>query len=79
MIDILSTIRKKHALFFWGYMRALVQDREKLFQSRNLVCIAGLAISAAGLIISTMAESAIDNILWLSVALGGAGFAQTLS
>lgn len=49
------------------------------FQSRNMVCVTGLVVSAVALIISTLAESAIGNILWLSVALGGAGFAQTLS
>lgn len=49
------------------------------FQSRNVVCMVGLGISAIALVISTMAETAIGNILWLSLALGGAGFAQTLS
>lgn len=49
------------------------------FKSRNMVCITGLTISAISLVLSTFAETAIGNILWLSLALGGAGFAQTLS
>lgn len=49
------------------------------FQARNMVCMTGLAISAVALVFSTMAATAVGNILWLSLALGMAGFAQTLS
>ncbi|MDE2452058.1 MAG: MFS transporter, partial [Burkholderiales bacterium] len=49
------------------------------FRSRNWVCIAALATAAAALVMSTHVETAIANILWLSLALGMAGFAQTLS
>jgi Sugar phosphate permease len=49
------------------------------FQARNVVCVVGLGISALALIFSTMAATALGNILWLSIALGMAGFAQTLS
>jgi len=49
------------------------------FQSRNLVCVVGLGISALALVMSVYAETAVGNILWLSLALGMAGFAQTLS
>jgi len=44
-----------------------------------MVCVIGLSISAVALVFSTYAETAIGNILWLSLALGMAGFAQTLS
>lgn len=49
------------------------------FQSRNMVCIVSLATSAVALVIGAHAETATANILWLSLALGMAGFAQTLS
>jgi ACS family glucarate transporter-like MFS transporter len=49
------------------------------YKARNLVCATGLAISAVALVLSTIATSAVGNILWLSLALGMAGFPQTLS
>jgi ACS family glucarate transporter-like MFS transporter len=49
------------------------------YTSRNLVCATGLAISAIALVLSTTAATAVGNILWLSLALGMAGFPQTLS
>ena len=49
------------------------------YKARNLVCATGLAISAVALVLSTLADTAVGNILWLSLALGMAGFPQTLS
>jgi ACS family glucarate transporter-like MFS transporter len=41
--------------------------------------VIGLAIAAAALVLSTSAHSVVGNVLWLSLALGMTGFAQTLS
>ncbi|MDL4915550.1 MAG: MFS transporter [Enterobacterales bacterium endosymbiont of Blomia tropicalis] len=57
----------------------LIRKGFSRFFSRNVVCIAGLILSVIGLIASTKAQTTTGNILWLSVALGGAGFAQTLA
>ncbi len=48
------------------------------FWARNMVCVTGLGLSAIALIASTYAEAVVANILWLSLALGMAGVAQTL-
>ena len=67
-------------VFFAGAVSDwLLKKGYSRFQSRNVVCVLGLGKSAVALVLSTMAETAIGNILWLSLALGGAGFAQTLS
>jgi MFS transporter, ACS family, glucarate transporter len=49
------------------------------FIARNVVCAAGLVIAAAALVASTTANTVIGDVLWLSLALGMAGVAQTLS
>ncbi|MHA7685719.1 MFS transporter [Cupriavidus sp. PET2-C1] len=50
-----------------------------LFVSRNVVCAVGLAVAALALFESTTAKTVVGDILWISVALGMAGVAQTLS
>lgn len=49
------------------------------FIARNVLCAAGLAIAALSLVASTGAATIVGNILWISLALGMAGVAQTLS
>jgi ACS family glucarate transporter-like MFS transporter len=49
------------------------------YQSRNLVAVAGLAVACGGLLMSTTTHDVTTSVAWLSVALGGAGFAQTLA
>ncbi|MFJ4208081.1 MFS transporter [Paenarthrobacter sp. NPDC089675] len=49
------------------------------FAARNLVAIGGLVLAAACLTFSTLTNDPLGTVLWLSLALGGAGFAQTLS
>ena len=58
--------------------RLLKSGRTK-FQSRNLVAVAGLAVAAVCLIMSLTSNNVFISVIWLSVALGGAGFAQTLA
>src|SRR6476620_4367805 len=58
--------------------RLLKSGRTK-FQSRNLVAVAGLVVAAVCLIMSLTSNDVFISVLWLSVALGGAGFAQTLA
>src|SRR6478735_775821 len=58
--------------------RLLKSGRTK-FQSRNLVAVAGLAVAAVCLMLSLTSDNVFVSVLWLSVALGGAGFAQTLA
>jgi ACS family glucarate transporter-like MFS transporter len=48
------------------------------FWARNMVSVAGLVLAAIALIISTHADDPVANILWLSLALGFVGVAQTL-
>ncbi len=62
----------------------LVSDRllrigRSRFQARNLVAVAGLAVAAVCLVVSLTSGSVLVSVIWLSVALGGAGFAQTLA
>ena len=47
--------------------------------ARNAVCSAGLGIAAVALVASTTAETVVGDVLWISLALGVAGVAQTLS
>jgi ACS family glucarate transporter-like MFS transporter len=49
------------------------------FASRNVVCAVGLVIAGGALVASTTATTVLGNILWISLALGMAGVAQTLS
>jgi ACS family glucarate transporter-like MFS transporter len=49
------------------------------YKARNLVCAVTLAISGIALLLSTTAATALGNILWISLALGMAGFSQTLA
>ncbi|RQU32775.1 MFS transporter [Burkholderia cenocepacia] len=49
------------------------------FVARNVLCSSGLAVGALSLVASTTASTVISNILWISLALGMAGVAQTLS
>jgi MFS transporter, ACS family, glucarate transporter len=49
------------------------------YVSRNVVCAVTLLISGISLLLSTTAASALGNILWISLALGMAGFSQTLA
>lgn len=58
--------------------RLLKSGRTK-FQSRNLVAVAGLAVAAVCLLLSLTSNDVFISVLWLSIALGGAGFAQTLA
>jgi ACS family glucarate transporter-like MFS transporter len=58
--------------------RLLRSGRSK-FQSRNLVAVAGLVVAAVCLIMSLTSNDVFISVVWLSVALGGAGFAQTLA
>jgi ACS family glucarate transporter-like MFS transporter len=57
----------------------LLKNGFSRFMARNMVCVIGLAIAAAALVLSTSAHSVVGNVLWLSLALGMTGFAQTLS
>lgn len=58
---------------------ALIARGFSKFAARNLLCAAGLAVAAVSLIASTTAETVVGNILWISLSLGMAGVAQTLS
>src|SRR5215211_261729 len=58
--------------------RLLRSGRSK-FQSRNLVAVAGLVVAAVSLIMSLTSNDVLVSVIWLSIALGGAGFAQTLA
>jgi len=49
------------------------------YVSRNVVCAITLLISGISLLLSTTAATALGNILWISLALGMAGFSQTLA
>ncbi|WP_081063951.1 MFS transporter [Burkholderia cepacia] len=49
------------------------------FVARNMMCASGLAIAAVALVVSTTATTVLADILWISLALGMAGVAQTLS
>ncbi|MGW0819097.1 MFS transporter [Streptomyces viridiviolaceus] len=49
------------------------------YQSRNLVAVAGLVVACGCLLMSTTTHDVTTSAAWLSVALGGAGFAQTLA
>lgn len=49
------------------------------YKARNLICVITLAISGVALVLSTIAATALGNILWISLALGMAGFSQTLA
>jgi MFS transporter, ACS family, glucarate transporter len=49
------------------------------FVARNAICAGGLCIAAVALVASTTASTVLGDILWISVALGMAGVAQTLS
>ncbi|MDQ0221063.1 MFS transporter [Peribacillus cavernae] len=57
----------------------LIKKGFSRFWARNMICVVGLTLSAIALIVSTTAATALGNILWLSLALGMAGFAQTLA
>ncbi|WAH43078.1 MFS transporter [Alicyclobacillus fastidiosus] len=58
---------------------ALLKSGKSKYVSRNVVCVISLLISGIALVLSTVASSAIGNILWISLALGMAGFSQTLA
>ncbi|WP_067625654.1 MFS transporter [Alicyclobacillus acidiphilus] len=58
---------------------SLLKSGRSKYISRNLVCVITLVISGISLVLSTTAASAIGNILWISLALGMAGFSQTLA
>lgn len=47
--------------------------------ARNLLCAFGLAVAALALVASTSASTIVANVLWISLALGMTGVAQTLS
>jgi MFS transporter, ACS family, glucarate transporter len=49
------------------------------YQSRNLVAVAGLAVACGCLVMNTTTHNVTTSVAWLSIALGGAGFAQTLA
>lgn len=49
------------------------------YKARNVICAITLAISGFALLLSTTAATALGNILWISLALGMAGFSQTLA
>ncbi|MCG7310341.1 MFS transporter [Brachybacterium sp. ACRRE] len=49
------------------------------FLARNVLSLAGLVVAASCLLLSTTTQSVPLGVLWLSIALGGAGFAQTLA
>jgi ACS family glucarate transporter-like MFS transporter len=62
----------------------LVSDRllragRTRYQSRNLVAVAGLAVACGCLVMSTTTDNVTLSVAWLSIALGGAGFAQTVA
>lgn len=57
----------------------LLRAGRSRFQSRNLVAVAGLAVAAVCLVLSLTGSTVLVSVIWLSVALGGAGFAQTLA
>ncbi|OIK11942.1 MFS transporter [Bacillus sp. MUM 13] len=58
---------------------ALLKKGLTRYKARNLVCAITLAISGVSLVLSTTAATALGNILWISLALGMAGFSQTLA
>ncbi|WP_423184446.1 MFS transporter [Arthrobacter sp. NyZ413] len=66
-------------LFAGALSDAILKRTGSRFLSRNLVAIGGLVLAAACLVLSTTTQNPLGTVLWLSVALGGAGFAQTLS
>ncbi|MCC9296233.1 MFS transporter [Clostridium sp. WLY-B-L2] len=49
------------------------------YKSRNFICAITLTISGIALLLSRTAITAVGNILWISLALGMAGFSQTLA
>ncbi|MEV5155627.1 MFS transporter [Streptomyces werraensis] len=57
----------------------LLRSGRTQYQSRNLVAVAGLAVACGSLLMSTTAHDVTMSVAWLSIALGGAGFAQTLA
>ncbi|MGP3769577.1 MFS transporter [Streptomyces sp. SDT5-1] len=57
----------------------LLRSGRTLYQSRNLVAATGLAVAAVCLLMSTTTDDVVLSVIWLSLALGGAGFAQTLA
>ncbi|WAH37632.1 MFS transporter [Alicyclobacillus dauci] len=68
------------AVFFAGTVSdALMKRGWSKYKSRNLISIVGLLISGISLVISTTTTSAISDIVWISIALGTAGFSQTLA
>ena len=66
-------------LFAGALSDTILKRTGSRFIARNLVAIAGLVLAVGCLILSTTTEDPLTTVLWLSVALGGAGFAQTLS
>jgi MFS transporter, ACS family, glucarate transporter len=66
-------------LFAGALSDAILKRTGSKFIARNLVAIGGLLLAAACLVLSTTTQDPLGTVLWLSVALGGAGFAQTLS
>ncbi|KHL01415.1 MFS transporter [Sinomonas humi] len=57
----------------------LLTSGRRRYQARNLVAVAGLAIAAVCLVMSTTSQNVLVSVIWLSAALGGAGVAQTLA
>ncbi|HEY8752981.1 MAG TPA: MFS transporter [Arthrobacter sp.] len=66
-------------LFAGALSDAILKRTGSRFMARNLVAIGGLVLAAACLVLSTTTQDPLGTVLWLSLALGGAGFAQTLS
>jgi len=57
----------------------LIKKGLSRFWARNMMCVIGLALSAVALIASTHAKGVVADIIWLSLALGFAGVAQSLN
>jgi ACS family glucarate transporter-like MFS transporter len=57
----------------------LLRAGRSRYQSRNLVAVAGLAVACGCLVMSTTTDNVTMSVAWLSIALGGAGFAQTVA
>lgn len=49
------------------------------YVARNVLCALGLAIAALALVAGANASTILGNVLWISLALGMTGVAQTLS
>ncbi|MEU5461007.1 MFS transporter [Streptomyces althioticus] len=57
----------------------LLRSGRSHYQARNLVAVAGLAVACGGLVMSQTTHDVTTSVVWLSIALGGAGFGQTLA